>query len=110
MQDLRSQAVTGIVPPQVAEAIITVRWPSVTAYMGGRPAQLGHGIQETASGLLRKTMNLPKLWLVCLALLLVLPVAILIAASAWLLLAPFYFGKILPVFMKRYTLTNKRVM
>ncbi len=110
MQDLRSQAVTGIVPPQVAEAIITVRWPSVTAYMGGAPARLGASIQQAASGLLRQTMNLPKLWVVCLALLIVLPVAIVIALAAWVLLAPFYFAKILPGFMKKYTLTNKRVM
>jgi hypothetical protein len=107
---LRIHAVRGVVPPLVAEAIIAVRWPSVAAYMGGQPARLGANIQQAASELLRKAMNLPKLWIVCLALLIALPVAILIAVAAWLLLAPFYFAKILPVFMRRYTVTNQRVM
>jgi hypothetical protein len=124
MQDLRSQAVTGIFSPQAAEAIITVRWPSVTAYMGGQPARLGARLQEMASGLLRKTMNLPSLWMVCIALIIVLPVAILIAGFAWVfVLSPFYLVKLgllfpIPVpiprlttqFMKRYVLTNRRVM
>jgi Bacterial PH domain len=33
-----------------------------------------------------------------------------LAPLAWLLLAPLYFKKVLPVIGKRYTLTNRRVM
>lgn len=110
MEDLRTQAVTGVIPPQVTEATIAIRWPSVTAYMGGKPAELGQAIQEAAKRLLQGVMALPQFWLVCLVLLFVTPIAALIALAAWLLLAPFYFAKILPVFMTRYVLTNKRVM
>jgi hypothetical protein len=110
MEDLRKQAVTGVIPPEVAEATIAIRWPSVTAYMGGKPAELGHAIQATAKRLLQGVMALPQFWLVCLLLVFVTPIAALIAMVAWALLAPFYFAKILPVLMTRYVLTNKRVM
>src|SRR5262249_21017869 len=35
---------------------------------------------------------------------------IVLAPLAWLLMAPFYFFKILPFLAKRYTLTNRRLM
>jgi hypothetical protein len=123
MQDTRTPAVMGIFPPQTAEAILAVRWPSVTAYLGGKPAQLGHAIQETAKGLLHWAMGLPNMVLASVALVIVLPFATLIALFAWLLMSPFYFlklGLVFPIpapipglttqFMKRYVLTNRRVM
>ena len=110
MEDLRKQAVTGLIPPQVTEATIAIRWPSVAAYMGGKPADLGQAIQEAAKRLLQGVMALPQLWLVCLLLILLTPIAALIAVAAWILLAPFYFVKLMPFLMRRYVLTNKRVM
>ncbi len=35
---------------------------------------------------------------------------VVLAPLAWLLMAPLYFGKLLPIFMRRYTITNRRVM
>jgi hypothetical protein len=35
---------------------------------------------------------------------------IFLAPLAWLLMAPFYFAKILPIVGRRYTLTNRRLM
>ncbi len=110
MADLRSHAVLGMTPPQTEEAIIAVRWPSVTAYMGGQPARLAHKIQQTAHGLILATLQLPQLWLICLAMLFVVPAAFTVALVGWGMLAPFYFGKVLPVLMTRYALTNRRVM
>lgn len=80
MPDIRTLAVTGVVPPQLAEARIRERFPSVARFTA--IASLGILLQRT----------------------------IVLAPLAWLLLAPLYFGKLLPVFMRRYTLTNRRVM
>src|SRR5207302_8978401 len=33
-----------------------------------------------------------------------------LAPLGWLLMSGFYFGKILPILMRRYTLTNRRLM
>lgn len=76
----RKQAVTGVTPPQLGEAIIREVWPSVTA-------------QPALATLCEKMQKM-----------------IVLAPLAWLLLAPLYFGKVLPFFAKRYTLTNRRVM
>jgi hypothetical protein len=78
--DARRQAVTGLVPPQSAEAKIRVVWPSVNAF----PAVAGLGRTLIRS--------------------------IILAPLGWLLLAPFYFLKILPFQARRYTLTNRRLM
>jgi len=75
------QPVTGVVPPQVAEANIRTIWPSVTATS---PAAAGLGRALTRT--------------------------IVLAPLAWLLLAPVYFLKVLPFFARRYTLTNRRLM
>src|SRR5262249_50896223 len=66
--------------PQVGESLIREVWPSVAAHPG--PAGLGRVLTRSIIG----------------------------APLAWLLLAPFYFGKILPFLAKRYTLTNRRLM
>src|SRR5262249_9744925 len=77
----RKQAVTGVLPPQLGEAIIREVWPSVTGMQPGLAA-LGEKMQRT----------------------------IVLAPLAWLMLAPLYFKKILPFLATRYTLTNRRLM
>jgi hypothetical protein len=78
--DGRKLAVTGVVPPQRAEAVIRQAWPGVNDVPG--VARLAHALMRT----------------------------IVLAPVAWLLLAPCYFKKILPFIAKRYTLTNRRIM
>ena len=80
MMDVRKQVVTGVVPPQIDEAMIREAWPSVAAV----PAVAGLGRMLTRS--------------------------ILGAPLAWLLMAPLYFLRILPFFATRYAVTNRRVM
>jgi hypothetical protein len=80
MTDVRKQAVAGLVPPQVSEAIIRVAWPSVTAFSG--VASLGRILTHTY----------------------------VLAPLGWLLMAPLYFKKVLPFIGTRYTLTNKRLL
>jgi hypothetical protein len=75
------QAVTGVVPPQLAEARIREAWPSVTAR--------GAGLPRLARALMR---------------------SIVLAPLGWLLLAPLFALRIAPFVCKRYTLTNRRVM
>ena len=76
-----SQPVTGVVPPQLAEADIRTAWPSVT---DASPAVANLGCTLIRS--------------------------IVLAPLGWLLLAPLYFKKVLPFLAKRYTLTNRRLM
>jgi hypothetical protein len=78
--DGRKLAVTGVVPPQRAEALIRETWPSVDDMPA--VAGLAHTLMRT----------------------------IILAPVAWLLLAPCYFKKVLPFIAKRYTITNRRVM
>jgi hypothetical protein len=78
--EMKQQAVTGLVPPQNAEARIRMAWPSVQAF----PAVAHLGRRLTLS--------------------------IFLAPLAWLLMAPFYFRKILPFLATRYMLTNRRLM
>ncbi len=86
MIDVRKQAVTGVVPPELGEAVIREIWPSVTTV----PA---------AAGLARVLMS-----------------SRIGAPLGWLLLAPLYFKKLLAVapgmgwLAVRYTLTNRRLM
>ena len=80
MTDRRKQAVTGLVPPQLDEAVIRIVWPSVTAFPGA--ASLGRVLMRT----------------------------IVLAPLGWLLLAPVYFLKVVPGFARRYVLTNRRLM
>ncbi len=74
------QAITGLTPPEVSEIRIREKWPSVQRF----PAVAGLGV------LLTRT--------------------IILAPVAWLLMAPFFFGKVLPFLMRRYMLTNRRVV
>jgi hypothetical protein len=107
MTDMRTQAIIGVIPPDVGEAVLASRWPSVAAY--GSIARRGQEIQARARELFMRTIKLPFL----LAALLLLPVtalAFFIALAGWLLLAPFYFVKIFPGLATRYTLTNKRLL
>ena len=80
MTDVRQQVITGVVPPQISEAVIRVAWPSVAAWPA--VATLGRILTRTIIG----------------------------APLAWLIMAPIYFCKVLPFLGKRYTVTNRRVM
>lgn len=94
MMDVRKQAVTGVVAPQTDEAVIREVWPSVAAFPA--VAGLGRMLTQLAARLANTVILLP------LAVLLVLP--------AWLLMAPFYFLKVLPFLATRYAVTNRRVL
>jgi hypothetical protein len=82
----RDQAVTGVTPPKLGEAIIRDVWPSVAAHPG--PAGLARACYRS----------------------------IVLAPVGWLVLAPFYFQKLLAVvpglsgLATRYRLTNRRLM
>src|SRR5439155_12601452 len=84
--DLRDQAVTGMSPPQVNEAIIRDVWPSVAAY-------------PRAANFARAAYH-----------------SMIFAPLGWLALAPLYFKKLLGVvpglagLATRYRLTNRRLM
>jgi Bacterial PH domain len=74
------QAIAGLTPPQWAEAMVREVWPSVAAHP--TPAALGQKLISS----------------------------VVLAPLGWLLLAPFYFLKIVPYLSTRYTLTNRRLM
>jgi len=74
------QAIAGLTPPQWAEGMVREVWPSVAAHPG--PAALGRWLIQSVG----------------------------LAPLGWLLLAPFYFLKIMPFLSTRYTLTNRRLM
>jgi hypothetical protein len=80
MPDPGSFPVTGLIPPQLAEGRIREAWPSVASMP--MLAAMGRALTRT----------------------------IVLAPLAWLLMSGFYFGKLLPFFMRRYTLTNQRLM
>jgi hypothetical protein len=80
MADVRMQAVTGLVPPELAEARIREAWPSVASAPG--IASLGRMLTGT----------------------------IVLAPLGWLVMSAVYFGKLLPFMARRYTLTNRRIM
>jgi hypothetical protein len=67
MQDVRKQVITGVVPPEVAEARIREAWPSVQRFKG--PASLGRVLTRT----------------------------VVLAPLAWLLMAPLYFARVLAI-------------
>jgi len=80
MTALPLQPVTGLTPPQLAEARIREVWPSVAS----APAIAGLGRMLTHTFVL--------------------------APLGWLIMSAVYFGKVLPLVMRRYKLTNRRVM
>jgi hypothetical protein len=94
MTDGRNQVITGVVPPETAEAMIRELWPSVAS----KPALAGLGkkITQLASKLAQTVV--------------LLPLALVVAPVGWIIMAPAYFGKLLPFVARRYTLTNRRLM
>ena len=78
--DIRKQSCTGVIPPAVAEALIREVYPSVASVPA--IASLGKMLMFTY----------------------------ILAPLSWLLMSVIYFGKLLPIFMRRYALTNRRVM
>jgi hypothetical protein len=82
--DQRKQAVTGLIPPQMGEAVIRETWPSLNATnLPGAAALTG------LATLLSDT--------------------IVLRPVAWLLLLPFFVAKIAPVIATYYRLSNQRL-
>ncbi|MGE3805729.1 MAG: hypothetical protein AB7K24_13715 [Gemmataceae bacterium] len=77
---MTTQAVTGVTPPQLGEALIREKFPSIQAIPA--VASLGRMLILSYVG----------------------------APLGWALMLPFYFKKVLPVIGQRYRLTNRRVM
>jgi hypothetical protein len=75
------QAVSGLTPPQLGEALVRERWPSVVA--------VAPAVAALAEKLTKSVVGAPL---------------------AWMLLAPLLPLKFLPFLCKRYTLTNRRLM
>lgn len=73
-------AIAGLTPPDLAEVRVREVFPSVARSPG--IASLGRALTRT----------------------------IFLAPLAWLLMSLLYFGKLLPIVGRRYTLTNRRVM
>ena len=80
MAETVAQVVTGVMPPLLGEARIREAFPSVAR--APAVATLGRALTAT----------------------------IVLAPLAWLLMAAVYFGKLLPLIGRRYTLTNRRLM
>lgn len=94
MVDVRKQVISGVVPPLVNEALIRETWPSVASVPP--VAALGRALTQLAARLANTVI--------------LLPLAVLVVLPAWLLMAPFYFRKVLPFLATRYAVTNRRVM
>jgi Bacterial PH domain len=80
MSEVRSQIITGMVPPLSGEAMVRQVFPSVAASSG--IASLGRALMRTY----------------------------VLAPLGWLIMSVPYFGKILPFIGRRYSLTNRRLM
>jgi hypothetical protein len=80
--DQRKQVVTGLVPPQVGEALIRETWPSLIGGSLAPLARLAQALSDT----------------------------IILRPLAWLLLLPAFVLKILPFVARRYQLTNRRLL
>jgi hypothetical protein len=80
--DQRKQAVTGLVPPQVGEALIREVWPSLLA--------VSLPLARVAQALSGPPYVLRPL--------------------AWLLMGPLFVKKIMPFLATRYQLTNRRLL
>jgi Bacterial PH domain len=80
MSEVRSQIITGMVPPLSGEAMVRQVFPSVAASSG--IASLGRALMRTY----------------------------VLAPLGWLIMALPYFGKVLPLIGRRYSLTNRRLM
>jgi hypothetical protein len=75
------QAVAGLMPPQLGQAMIRETWPTVVGYAAGL-SRLGERLMKT----------------------------IVLAPLGWFLMAPLFLRKFMPFLCKRYTLTNQRLM
>jgi hypothetical protein len=75
------QAVAGLMPPQLGEALIREAWPTVLEASAGA-AHLAEKLIKT----------------------------VVLAPLGWLLLLPLFGKRLLPGLSKRYTLTNRRLM
>jgi hypothetical protein len=75
------QAVAGLTPPQVAEAMIREVWPSVRS--------VSAGIASLSARLMR---------------------SVVLAPLGWMLNSLLFFRKFAPFLCQRYTLTNRRLM
>jgi hypothetical protein len=75
------QAITGVMPPQLGEALIREAWPNVT------------GISPVISGIAKRLIR-----------------SVVLAPVAWALLGLLLPIKFFPLSAKRYTLTNRRLM
>lgn len=108
MTDMRTQAILGVLSPDLGEALLTTRWPSVTAY--GTMAKTGSDLQARAKDIFLRTIKLP----LPAAILLTIPatgLAFLIALPVWVfVLGPAFVMKFFPGLAMRYTLTNKRIL
>src|SRR5260370_21273092 len=80
MAEAVAQVITGVMPPQLGEARIREAYPSVAR----SPAVAALGRALTAT--------------------------IVLAPLAWLVMSALYFGRLLPLVGRRYTLTNRRLM
>lgn len=81
MLDIRHQAIAGLIPPGQNEAHIRQKWPAMIVKIPA-VATIGRILTQTT----------------------------ILAPIAWLLMAPFFALKFFPVIMRRYTLTNRRLM
>lgn len=80
-QSMPRQAVSGLMPPQVGEAMIREVWPSVL------------GVSPTLAGLSAKLMR-----------------SVFLAPFGWMLNGLLFGRKFAPFLCRRYTLTNRRLM
>lgn len=78
--NLSQQAISGVIAPELAEGLIRETYASVASHAAA--ASLGKMLTRT----------------------------IILAPLAWLVMAGPYFGKLAPFLMRRYTLTNRRLM
>jgi hypothetical protein len=77
---ITNQPFAGLTPPGLGEARIRDTYPSVAANFA--VATLGHRLTQT----------------------------IFLAPIAWIVMSAAYFGKVLPIIGRRYSLTNRRLM
>jgi hypothetical protein len=75
------QAVAGLMPPQLDEAMIREVWPSRGASAGG-PGRLAAALMKT----------------------------VVLAPLGWLIMGPLFLKVFFPFLWKRYTLTNRRLL
>jgi len=78
--NLSEQAISGVIAPELAEGLIRETYASVASHPA--IASLGKKLTRT----------------------------IVLAPLAWVIMGGAYFGKLAPFLMRRYTLTNRRLM